>query len=170
MGNKTLAGGLLGGLAGVEITKKVLGEHQNTGDLFTAPLLLGMIIGRIGCFTAGVYEQVYGLPSRLPWAMDLGDGIRRHPVVLYEIAFLLLLWLAIEGLKRYYVLQQGAQFKILMIAYLTFRLLLDFIKPGWRYLAGLGTIQLSCIAGLLYYVRYLANPGLLIISKRNNAC
>src|SRR4051812_2722512 len=51
---KTIVGGLLGGLITVEITKLVLKEKSSSGDLFTYPLLLAMIIGRIGCFTAGI--------------------------------------------------------------------------------------------------------------------
>ncbi len=167
--NKTLVGGLLGGLAGVELVKKIIGEKQHTGDLFTFPLILGMIIGRIGCFSAGVFEETYGKPSDLPWAMDLGDGIPRHPVTIYEILFLLLLWIALAQFSKYYVVQQGALFKMFLIAYLVFRFSLDFIKLGWRYFAGLGTIQLVCIAGLLYYARYIIHPRSLIVSKRIHA-
>jgi len=164
-GNKTLVGGLLGGLAGVELVKRIMGERQPTGDLFTYPLILGMIIGRIGCFSAGVYEETYGLPSHLPWAMNLGDGILRHPVTLYEIMFLILLWLTLAMLNKRYILAPGAQFKVFLISYLVFRFLLDFIKPGWRYCLGLGTIQLACLAGLLYYYRYILRPSLLVTSK-----
>lgn len=164
-GNKTLVGGLLGGLAGVECVKKLIGENQRSGDLFVYPLLLGMIIGRIGCFSSGIYEETYGFPSKLPWAMDLGDGRLRHPVVLYEILFLSLLWIAIANLRKQLRLEQGASFKLMMIAYLGFRFLLDYIKPGWRYAFGLGTIQLVCLAGLAYYSRYLFKPRLLLASK-----
>ena len=168
-GNKTLVGGLLGGLAGVELVKKILKERQNSGDLFTYPLLLGMIIGRIGCFSAGIYEETYGFPSKLPWAMNLGDGVNRHPVTLYEILFLILLRISLTRLKKHFVLQQGALFKIFLIAYVIFRFLLDFIKPGWRYFLGLGSIQLACIGALIWYSRYIVHPRLLIISKKKYA-
>lgn len=161
-GNKTLVGGLLGGLAGVESIKAIIGEKQKSGDLFVFPLLLGMIIGRIGCFSAGIYEETYGVPTRLPWAMDVGDGILRHPVVLYEILFLILLWVTLARLRRKVALDSGALFKIFMMCYLIFRFALDFIKPGWRFVFGLGTIQLTCLAGLLYYSRYLVKPRVLL--------
>ena len=157
-GNKTLVGGVLGALLFVEVVKKLMGETANTGDLFTFPLMLGMIIGRMGCFSMGVYEETYGLPSRLPWAMDLGDGIPRHPVALYEIVFLIALWAVLAMVRRRYSVAQGGIFKLFMIAYLSFRFLLDFIKPGWRYALGLGTIQLTCLAGLIYYSRYIVHP------------
>lgn len=162
IGNKTLVGGLLGALLAVELTKKLVHERQNSGDLFVYPLMLGMIIGRIGCFSVGIHEETYGLPSSLPWAMDLGDGMTRHPVALYEILFLALLWISLYAFERYHTLAQGARFKIFMIAYLLFRFLLDLIKPGWRYLFGLGSIQIACLAGLFYYFRYLLRPRLLL--------
>lgn len=163
-GNKTLVGGLLGGLFGVESVKKLIGEKQRSGDLFVEPLLLGMIIGRIGCFTTGIYEETYGVPSNLPWAMDLGDGILRHPVVLYEISFLIFLWIAIRKARKQWHLEPGSAFKLFMIGYLAFRFLLDFIKPGWRYAFGLGSIQLACLGGLIYYSRYLIKPRSLFAS------
>ncbi|PZF73053.1 prolipoprotein diacylglyceryl transferase [Taibaiella soli] len=164
-GNKTLVGGVLGGLFGVESVKLLVGEKQRSGDLFVFPLLLGMIIGRVGCFSAGIYEETYGLPSKLPWAMDLGDGILRHPVALYEIVFLILLWTSLSVLNKKEKLDSGALFKLFMIGYLLFRFLLDFIKPGWRYCLGLGSIQLACLAGLIYYGRYLLRPALLLKKK-----
>ena len=41
--NKTIVGGLLGGLFGVELVKKIISERQKSGDLFTYPIILGMI-------------------------------------------------------------------------------------------------------------------------------
>jgi prolipoprotein diacylglyceryltransferase len=160
--NKTVVGGLLGGLWGVELIKKMIHEKKRSGDLFVFPLILAMIIGRVGCFSMGVFEETYGLQSRIPWAMDLGDGIRRHPVCLYEIFFLFISWISLYRIKKSYALDEGALFKLFMISYLLFRFLLDFIKPGERYLFGMGTIQLVCLAGLLYYYRYLFKPRFLL--------
>ena len=36
-------------------------------------------------------DNTYGTPTSLPWAINFGDGIPRHPTQLYEVAFLLLL-------------------------------------------------------------------------------
>jgi phosphatidylglycerol:prolipoprotein diacylglycerol transferase len=86
--NKTILGGLLGGLISIELTKKMTHITTSIGDSMTYPIILGMIIGRIGCFFAGIADGTYGLPTQLPWGMDLGDGIKRHPTNLYEILFL----------------------------------------------------------------------------------
>lgn len=163
--NKTIVGGLLGGLAGVEGIKSVIGESRSSGDLFTYPLILAMIIGRIGCFSMGVFEETYGLPTTLPWGMQLGDGLLRHPVCLYEIVFLLLLWRGLSLAGKKYQLVSGARFQLFMIAYLLFRFLLDFIKPGFRYSFGLSSIQLACLAGLLYYIRTIISPSRLILKQ-----
>ena len=161
-GNKTMVGGFIGGLFAVEGVKKIIGERRASGDLFVYPLLLAMILGRIGCFSAGIYEEVYGFSSSLPWAMDLGDGIPRHPATLYEILFLIVLWISLRQVQKRHDLEQGALFKLLLIAYFTFRFLLDFIKPGWRYFLGLGSIQIACLLMLVYYGRYLLRPSLLV--------
>lgn len=160
--NKTIVGGLLGGLAGVELIKKAVGERQSTGDLFVYPLILAMMIGRLGCFSMGIYEETYGLPTSLPWGMDLGDGLPRHPVSLYEIILLVILWQLIRYVSHRYTLVSDAKFKLFMIGYLLFRFLLDFIKPGYRYLFGLGSIQLACLAGLIYYLPVIIFPSRLI--------
>jgi prolipoprotein diacylglyceryltransferase len=157
--NKTIVGGLLGGLAGVELMKKRIGERQRSGDLFTYPLLLAMIIGRIGCFSMGVHEETYGTVTNSPFGIDLGDGEQRHPVALYEIAFLMCLWVAIFLCEKKHPLAPGARFKIFMIAYLVFRFLLDFIKPHYTFPIALSTIQLTCILGLLYYSADIIKPG-----------
>lgn len=163
--SKTIVGGLLGGLLGVELIKKWIGEQRSSGDLFTFPLLFAMIIGRIGCFTAGVSEPTYGLPSRLPWAMDLGDGIPRHPTALYEILFLLLLWWVLYRIGKRLPLVSGAYFQLFMTAYLFYRLAIEFIRPGIPLLGGLTAIQLACLAGLIYYRRVWWRPGSLIAPK-----
>lgn len=156
--NKTVVGGFLGGLFGVELTKKIIGEKKASGDLFAYPMILALVIGRTGCFSMGVYEETYGNESRLPWAINLGDGVLRHPVALYEIGFLLLLWIGLKRLQNTTPLQNGAVFKLFMISYLLFRFLLDFIKPHYAVFAGLSTIQLTCLAGLLYYSPFIFQP------------
>jgi phosphatidylglycerol:prolipoprotein diacylglycerol transferase len=75
----------------VELTKRYIGLGTSTGDLYAIPLALGIAIGRIGCFLTGLSDNTYGTPTNLPWAINFGDGIPRHPTQLYEILFLLAL-------------------------------------------------------------------------------
>ena len=159
---KTIVGALLGGLIGVEVTKKMIGVRRSTGDSFVYSVLWGTAIGRVGCFLTGLSDRTYGIATTLPWGVDFGDGIFRHPTQLYEIAFLVLLFLVLRrcesARKRPQRLpsrkgrREGDLFKIYMIAYLGFRFCIDFIKPEFRPLLGLSAIQIACLAGLVYYL------------------
>jgi phosphatidylglycerol:prolipoprotein diacylglycerol transferase len=83
---RSIEGALAGGILAVEIYKRHVGITARTGARFTLPLAVGIAIGRIGCFLAGLDDFTYGTPTALPWGHDFGDGIPRHPVQLYESA------------------------------------------------------------------------------------
>ncbi|MDQ3440539.1 MAG: prolipoprotein diacylglyceryl transferase, partial [Planctomycetota bacterium] len=61
LGGKTIVGGLLGGWAGVEIAKRRLHVAHSTGDVYAFPLILGMSLGRVGCFLTGLTDHTYGV-------------------------------------------------------------------------------------------------------------
>lgn len=149
MSGKSIVGGVIGGTICVELTKKIIGERRRTGDLFAVPLCFGIAVGRVGCFLTGLADQTCGSSTRLPWGIDFGDGILRHPTQLYEIVFL-----AVFGSYLWRVLRRphlnGSVFRRFMVGYLAFRLLVDFIKPDPRYF-GLSAIQFACAAALLFY-------------------
>ena len=153
---KTIVGALLGGLVAVEIVKRAIGVATSSGDAFALPLIAGIAIGRIGCFLSGLDDHTFGNPASLPWAVDFGDGIPRHPTQLYEIAWLGVLALAL--LRRRAAFERpGDLFRAFIIAYLAFRLGIDFIKPmPFIYFGLLSGIQLLCLAGLVYYHRDLS--------------
>uniref|UniRef100_UPI0025D4E94F prolipoprotein diacylglyceryl transferase n=1 Tax=uncultured Mucilaginibacter sp. TaxID=797541 RepID=UPI0025D4E94F len=117
MGNKTIVGGMLGGLIGVELTKKKIGVNVSSGDLMVYPLILAMIIGRTGCFLAGLEDGTFGVQANLPWAINFGDGIRRHPTNLYEILFWTALWLSLQIIEKYKQFTDGSKFKIFLSGY-----------------------------------------------------
>jgi len=162
LGNKTIVGGMLGGLIAVELTKKQLNVKVSSGDLMVYPLILAMIIGRTGCFLAGLDDGTYGIPSKLPWAINFGDGITRHPTNLYEILFWLILWIALITIEKYRRFANGARFKIFLSAYLLFRFMIEFIKPDYFFSFGLSVIQLVSLAGILYYYKVFVQPSKLI--------
>ncbi len=163
LGGKTIVGGLLGGLAAVEIAKKKVGVEDSTGDLFTFPVLWGTVVGRVGCLVSGLGDETFGVPTALPWGWDFGDGVRRHPTPVYEILFLVLLALVLSRIAPR-LTHAGDTFRIFMAAYLAFRLGIDFLKPPFgpvasaaeaalprpRLWAGLTAIQIAAAAGVLY--------------------
>ena len=153
IGGKSIVGALVGGWIAVEIVKRRMGIRVATGDLFVVPLAVGIAIGRIGCFLSGLPDGTYGTATSMPWAVDLGDGVARHPTALYEslVMFALALLLArVEPRTR-----RGDLFKLFMTAYLTFRLLVDGIKPGVSLAFGLTAIQWVCLGGLGYYAWWM---------------
>ncbi|WP_395681045.1 prolipoprotein diacylglyceryl transferase [Dokdonella sp.] len=163
---KTIVGALLGGLAGVEIAKRAIGARGSSGDAFALPLIVGIAIGRVGCFLAGLADHTFGNPTVLPWGIDFGDGIARHPTQLYEIVFLAALALLLHR-RRDAFAQSGDRFRAFMVAYLAFRLLVDAIKPvPYAYFGFLSGIQLLCIAGLCYYCRDLPRLGRAMWARR----
>jgi prolipoprotein diacylglyceryltransferase len=141
---KTIVGGLAGAWLGVEIVKRILGRTQSTGDIFVFPILFGICLGRVGCFLEGLDDLTYGTATRLPWGVDFGDGIHRHPTQLYEIAFCAILGIAIR-LRMRRPWANGELFRLFMIGYFSWRLAVEFIKPHnpADLFAGLSAIQIT---------------------------
>lgn len=143
---QSFVGALLGGWLGVEIGKRISGLTARTGDDFVVPILAGLVIGRAGCFLAGLTDGTCGLPTPLPWGLDFGDGVSRHPVQLYE-SLLALMVLATRPLWRARLAKvPGLAFRVLVLGYLAWRVLIDFLKPvPHAYAGGLSGIQWICI-------------------------
>lgn len=153
LAGQSMVGGLLGGLLGVELAKKLTGITRSTGDDFVFPVLLGLMIGRVGCFLAGLSDGTYGVATSLPWGIDFGDGVARHPTQLYEIVFAGLLWVWLRRLRPTLGQTPGLLFKLMLSAYLLWRLLVDILKPvPYEFPGGLSGIQIVCILALLIYL------------------
>ena len=154
---KTIMGGLFGGLLGVELAKKIIGEKTSSGDLFTFPIILGIFIGRIGCFLSGINEFTYGKVTTFFMGMDLGDGLKRHPLALYELLFLILLFIFLKKIQQKKILENGLLFQYFMMLYFSFRLMIEFLKPNVFFIFGLSSIQILCLICLLYYHKTILN-------------
>ena len=147
-GGRSIVGALRGGLVGVELAKKVLRVEVATGDVYVLPLCVGIALGRVGCHLTGVADGTHGVQTSLPWAMDLGDGVGRHPAALYEIGVLAVLGATVG---RWRPATPGDRFKVFMVAYLTWRLGIEALKTQPFPYLGLSAIQVACALGLLYY-------------------
>jgi prolipoprotein diacylglyceryltransferase len=110
------------------------------------PLCAGIALGRVGCFLAGPADRTHGSATSLPWGVDHGDGVARHPVALYEAVLVLALAFMLDRLERR-PHARGALFRLFLASYLALRVALDALKPVPRFL-GLGTIQWACLAAL----------------------
>lgn len=150
---QSIVGGLLGGLLGVELGKKYAGVSESTGDRFVMPILVGLIIGRIGCFIAGLADDTYGNPTTMPWGVDFGDGIRRHPTQLYDILFAAGAWVLLRHWRGALAPESGLQFKLMLAGYLLWRLFIDALKPvPYAFPGGFSGLQLICAVALVIYL------------------
>jgi prolipoprotein diacylglyceryltransferase len=146
-GGRTTVGGLLGGWIAVGLIKRLRPLRGRAGDFFAVPLCLGIAVGRIGCFLAGPADGTYGAATSLPWGVNFGDGIPRHPTQLYEILFLSALGFFLHRYNQK-AHPEGAAFRIFLVAYLAWRLAIDFLKPQ-PLIFGLNLIQWACVAGIV---------------------
>ena len=150
---KTIVGGIFGAILGIEITKKIVHVDVSTGDAFVLPIIIGMMIGRLGCFLTGLSDGTVGNPTKSIFGIDFGDGITRHPTQLYEIAFFIVI-LALyvkfnKALKKNF--PNGFLFKTLIVLYFMFRFVIDYIKPYSKFYFGLNSIQVICLITIVYY-------------------
>jgi prolipoprotein diacylglyceryltransferase len=167
-GGKTVLGGLAGAYLGALVAKRLVGEHRSTGDAFAPAVCAGIAVGRIGCFLT---EQI-GTPTTLPWGIRVspevaaripgcdgcGAGVPMHPSFLYEIAFLLVLFLVLRRLRGR-IPVPGELFKLFLLAYGVFRFSVEFVRANPETAFGLSGSQifLACTLPFLvaYFVRQL---------------
>ncbi len=157
---KTIIGGIAGGIVGFEVVKKFLGVSAWTGDRALVPLAAAIIIGRIGCFVVGVEDHTVGGPCQYFWCLEQGDGILRHPNSLYEIAFLFMFLIGYHYAKKFRpavllpaLTTPGVFFRIFIVGYFSLRFGIEFLKETHPIVLHLNSIQLVCLAFILWYVR-----------------
>lgn len=146
LSGRTIVGGIVGGALAVYLTKKRLGITRRLGNHLVAPLCIGIFFGRIGCFLAGC---CYGRATSLPWGVDFGDGMARHPTQLYEALFVLaLLAYALAMGDR---LAPGELFGRFMIAYFAGRFAWEFIRVNPASALGLTYYQIASLGVIAAY-------------------
>ena len=147
----SIAGAIAAGVIAVEIYKWLRGIRGSTGLPFVGPLALGIAVGRLGCFFAGLPDYTYGTPTRLPWGVDFGDGIHRHPVQLYESAAMLLFlafWMRALAVQETAVVRNG--FYLFVAWYALQRFAWEFLKPYPVIIGPFNLFHLICIALFAY--------------------
>jgi len=147
----SIAGALAGAIVAVELYKKAAGITGSTGSIWVGPLALGIAVGRWGCLFAGLPDETYGIAASVPWAVDLGDGVPRHPVQLYEsLAMLLFLGFYLAALSRRAGWTRGRAFYWFIGYYAVQRFAWEFLKPYPDVLGPLNLFQLLSLALFTY--------------------
>lgn len=157
---RSVEGALAGGILAIELYKWSAGISLRTGARFALPLAVGIAIGRIGCYFAGLDDFTYGTPTALPVGHDFGDGVRRHPVQLYESAAMALFALAyvVAVLNRNaFAITNG--FYLVLAYYGAQRFLWEFLKPYATLIGPLTLFHLLSLSILLYAAFMLATAS-----------
>ena len=146
---KTILCGLVGGYLGVELAKWTLDIETKTGDWFAIPVAASISVGRLGCLHA---QCCYGTATDLPWAMVFPkvDDVGRHPTQLYEAMFHLTAAIVLSVMLRR-KLFQGNLIKLYIIAYATYRLVTEMIRPEPRIIGNLTAYQWASLAIILLF-------------------
>lgn len=141
LSGKSIMGALPGGWLGVEIAKKTLGYRQTTGDRFAMLLPVPLILGRIGCWSAGCCGGI---------ACAFGTW----PSVQVEIGFQLVAMISLWRMRRNRW-QTGQHFHLYLIGYGLFRFGHEFLRATPKPFLGLSVYQIialaTVIAALLAY-------------------
>ena len=148
---RSIVGAMAGAIAAVEIFKKLRGIKGSTGLIFVPAFATSVVVGRWGCYFAGLGDETYGTPTALPWGHDFGDGIARHPVQLYEsftMAVFLIAALLLLARRNPFFMRNG--FYLLVLVYALQRFAWEFLKPYGTVLGPFNLFHLLC-AGLVIY-------------------
>ena len=151
--SRSITGGLAGGAVGVLLAKRWFGISGRRGNLFVPGIAAGVAIGRMGCFLRGC---CYGKPTTVPWAVDFGDGILRHPTQLYEMIFMVIvLAVGLVAVRRWSE-PLGMVFKVFMVAYFSFRFWVEFVRDELTLWHGFTLFQLISVGMVAFYLMDLA--------------
>ena len=159
---KSLLGGIVGAVLVAEIFKKRIGVQGSTGLYFIPGLCVLIIVGRIGCFLAGLQDYTYGITTSLPWGVDFGDQFKRHPVQLYEsLSMLIFLILFVVSYKKYQTFWLSNGFYVFVLWYAGQRFLWEFLKPYPVVIWEFNLFHLLALSMIMYAV-------LMLLSKVHN--
>ena len=163
----SIAGAMAGAIVGVELYKAIRRIKGSTGGVFVGSLSVGIIVGRFGCLFSGLEDRTYGVATTLPWAVDLGDGIGRHPVQIYEsgaMAVFLVVYLTALARRADWAMKRG--FYVAVACYGAQRFCWEFLKPYPKllgpfnlfHLISLGLVVYGCVWFVRDHRRESASP------------
>lgn len=132
LSGKSVMGALPGGWIGVEVAKRMLGYTRITGDRFAMLLPVPLILGRVGCLSAGCCGGVI-------------CSFGRWPAVPVEIALQCAAMASLFIMRRRNW-QSGQHFHLYLIGYGLFRFAHEFLRATPKPFLGLSGYQLIALA------------------------
>jgi phosphatidylglycerol:prolipoprotein diacylglycerol transferase len=168
-GGRSIIGGLMGAYIGALIAKRLVGYPHRTGNVFAPAVAIGLAVGRIGCFLT----EAPGRPTSVPWAVHINPvaaasipdcpgcvaGQGMHPSFLYEVVFLVGVFLVLRFWARDRVSVPGELFPLFLACYATFRFLVEFTRANPVVVAGLTWSQIVILILSPLIVRHLVTQA-----------
>ena len=155
----TIYGAILGAMLGIWVYSKFSKfRFGYFADLVAPGVLLAQAVGRVGCTLNGC---CYGTETSLPWGVVYTNpqcyaplGVAVHPVPLYEIIYLLIIFGVVFSLRGR-LKPEGSLFLIYISFYSLWRIGIDFLREGTPFLFGLHQAQIIGIIVLAIAVPIL---------------
>lgn len=161
-GGMSILGAVLGAMLALwayQIWRPAQVSLATWADLSIFGLPVAQAIGRWGNY---FNQELYGLPSSLPWAITIDASNRvaqyaqlssYHPLFLYEMIFTagFAVWLWVKG-KAHFKIGTGKLFELYILYYSVVRFCLDFLrveKPQLWYNLGVNQVILLLVIGIL---------------------
>jgi prolipoprotein diacylglyceryltransferase len=167
---RSIEGALAGGILAIEALKAFAGIHGSTGLRFVAPLATAIAVGRVGCYLAGLDDMTYGVATVLPWGVDFGDGVPRHPVQLYESAAMAAFLAAfLWSMRRRNPLMLRAGFYVFIGIYAGQRFLWEFLKPYGTVIGPFNLFHLLSASLVAYAVVFARREMLQCTTSQSSA-
>ena len=148
---KSILGSLVGAILAIELFKPFAGLRHSTGFVFVIPFCILVTIGRLGCFFAGLPDNTFGTETHMPWGVDFGDNVRRHPVQIYEsLSMTVFLAYALWRLGADPAGFRRKSFYLMVMWYGAQRFLWEFLKPYGDLYGPLNLFHFLSLALIVY--------------------
>jgi len=160
----------LGTLAGIWVLRRHGANVAQFMDAAAPALLVAQAIGRIGNY---FNQELFGLPSKLPWALEVSPAHRPaayaqyttfQPTFLYELIWNLLLAAALVWLGHHRRIRPPGLFALYVAGYSFARIGEELLRvdPAHHFLGlrlNLYVASVLCLAGLAWLVRIQRGRG-----------
>lgn len=144
LAGKTIVGALLGGYAGIELAKKIIGHREATGDWFAVAVPASIAMGRIGCLYAGCCLGEVCAPDH--WAaLQDASGVPRWPSAPLELIFQLAFIASVFPIAKRQA-GRGQLFHLYLVTYGIFRFWHEFHRATPDLWLGLSGYQFGALA------------------------
>ncbi len=169
-GGLSILGALMGLSVAIGVQQLLLKHYKKTVlagkmlvDLLAVSLPLGQAIGRLANY---VNQELFGLPTSLPWGITIAPARRPaefvefdrfHPLFAYEavgmLLFLVILWKLCVLFPRFWSISTGRLGTLYLLYYAMLRIILDFLRPDVQRFGTLSvTLNQIFLTGFLLIV------------------